>query len=387
MEPFIVCPNCKQFYDNDVSKALAKACFEFVEEGLKDKENFCFLHHVLYADALTNQLVLLDGENESEKAKGGELIAKFISVLGDMKSQLELEYHEGMLRQRLLDKLTFVEADGNASIGCFYRKVNSEEGRLKAKEHFEKARDFLKNIHTTEAELTLARMNENISELESELSGKEFHISESLDVNVCQKFYDKCLEMHGQNSYMAIHSGVLLAKALRDERRTIEAERLLCKLIDISRLTLGHDHLSTKEAESFLAIVRERRVIYRFETVSGWFQALRYENEGEFCVVQGPMVVPRNIDEEEQFPLDSAGIIPFVGTPVVCHGLQKATHLNGMIGDVRDIDVKEKEDGSEGFDVNIDRCVVHFEDKSLKPVNVKATNLRVLFDLPNADDA
>jgi hypothetical protein len=32
--------------------------------------------------------------------------------------------------------------------------------------------------------------------------------------------------------------------------------------------------------------------------------------------------------------------------PVVCHGLQNAAHLNGTIGDVRDLDIKEKEDGS-----------------------------------------
>lgn len=77
------------------------------------------------------------------------------------------------------------------------------------------------------------------------------------------------------------------------------------------------------------------------------------------------------------------------GTPVVCHGLQNSAHLNGKIGDVRNLDVKEKEDGSKYFDKDIDRCVVYFEDRSrsLAPVKVKAKNLRVLFDLLKADNA
>ena len=29
----------------------------------------------------------------------------------------------------------------------------------------------------------------------------------------------------------------------------------------------------------------------------------------------------------------NAGLVPTLGTPVVCHGLQKATHINGKIGD------------------------------------------------------
>jgi len=99
--------------------------------------------------------------------------------------------------------------------------------------------------------------------------------------------------------------------------------------------------------------------------------------------VQGPIAFEKNVDEEEQRSYESTRIIPFPGTPVICHGLQKAVHLNGEIGDVRDLDLKAMEDGS----IDINRCVVHFEDKSLAPVKVKPTNLRVLFDLPKADDA
>jgi len=88
IRPFSICPNCKQFYQSGVRKGLAKACVEFVEKGFKDKMNF-LLHKHLYAHAMMNQMAMLDGENEGEKAGGEELTAKFTAVLGDMKSQLE----------------------------------------------------------------------------------------------------------------------------------------------------------------------------------------------------------------------------------------------------------------------------------------------------------
>jgi hypothetical protein len=49
---------------------------------------------------------------------------------------------------------------------------------------------------------------------------------------------------------------------------------------------------------------------------------------------------------------------------VVCHGLHKAAHFNGKIGEVRNLDVKENEDGIKDFDKNTDRCVVHLKTKA-----------------------
>jgi hypothetical protein len=187
---------------------------------------------------------------------------------------------------------------------------------------------------------------------------------------------------------MTIEMGVAFALALMDEEfRTIEAERLLKKLLDMSRLTHGPDHRSTKKVcEALQLTTMRRKVIVVFPDNSVLFQALRYENEGGECVVQGPIGIPRQLEKEEEYTMDSIDIIPSVGTPVVCHSLQKAAHLNGKIGEVRKFDTKEKEDGRKYFDKDVDRCVVYFEDEGLKPVSVKATNLRVVFNLPNSDD-
>lgn len=64
--------------------------------------------------------------------------------------------------------------------------------------------------------------------------------------------------------------------------------------------------------------------------------------------------------------------MPQLGCPVACHGLKKATHLNGKIGDLRTPPT---------FSDGTYRFMVHFEDEGLKPVLVKLENLRVAFDL------
>lgn len=75
-------------------------------------------------------------------------------------------------------------------------------------------------------------------------------------------------------------------------------------------------------------------------------------------------------DEEKTITVPSGEVRPYKGTPVMFHGLKKAAHLNGKIGDVR------------GYS-STDRYEVHLEDKGLKPVLAKHGNLKVLFDLPN----
>jgi hypothetical protein len=114
---------------------------------------------------------------------------------------------------------------------------------------------------------------------------------------------------------------------------------------------------------------RERWIV--LHSVNEWFEAIRYENDGDKCVIQGPIKDPRVAEEEGTFTVASTEVRPYKGTPVVLHGLKKAAHLNGKIGDVRD------------YCQSTDRYVVHLEDKGLKPVRAKHGNLRVVFDLPD----
>ncbi len=56
--------------------------------------------------------------------------------------------------------------------------------------------------------------------------------------------------------------------------------------------------------------------------------------------LQGPEKIPSVVEEEQTYTVETAQVRYMVGTPVVFHGLEKAVHLNGAFGDVRDYCVK-----------------------------------------------
>ena len=91
----------------------------------------------------------------------------------------------------------------------------------------------------------------------------------------------------------------------------------------------------TKNVENVLQKCKIRFVKIKFKKKRRVFQALRYEDDGRKCVVQGPIANPRNIQEEQIFTVPSNDIKFILGTPIVCHGLKKETHLNGKIGELR----------------------------------------------------
>ena len=99
------------------------------------------------------------------------------------------------------------------------------------------------------------------------------------------------------------------------------------------------------------------------------FHALRYVNDGEICVVQGPVTEPRITADERIHHIANNLVIPSKGCVVICHGLVSASHLNGGLGDV-----KENETGI--------RLAVHFEKKGAKSALVKPENLRIAFEIP-----
>jgi hypothetical protein len=64
--------------------------------------------------------------------------------------------------------------------------------------------------------------------------------------------------------------------------------------------------------------------------------------------------------------------VPGYGCAVICHGLVSASHLNGELGEVKDL--KQIETGI--------RLAVHFEKKGAKSALVKPENLRIAFEIP-----
>ena len=79
--------------------------------------------------------------------------------------------------------------------------------------------------------------------------------------------------------------------------------------------------------------------------------------------LQGPEKIPSVVEEEQTYTVESAQVLYMIGTPVVLHGLEKAVHLIGAFGDVRDYCVKNY------------RYVVRLEGKGRKPES--KSNMRI----------
>ncbi len=194
---------------------------------------------------------------------------------------------------------------------------------------------------------------------------------EEKTITLARQRYGDSAERVGEGDLMTIRAGRSLAVYLGLSNNVVEAERLLVKLAATSHRIHGPDHNVTKETIAALEETQERFAYVKSEDWSE-FQVLHYTDDGESCVVQGPVAYPRNTDEEEQSKIPTLDLIPAEGTPVMCHGLRlrSVSHLNGKIGDVR----SHSED--------LRRCVVHFEEEGLEPTEVKHENLRILFELP-----
>ena len=188
-------------------------------------------------------------------------------------------------------------------------------------------------------------------------------------LEIARKTHEQYLNTQGMDSADAILSGLNYARALRIDKHCIESERLVKKLAAISRRVHGPEHKTTMKADEVLKECKERYVIVLPDIKP--FQALRYENEGEICVVQGPVTEPRRVDDERVHHVESNLIVLSKGCAVICHGLVSAPHLNGEMGDVRKTKVNK----------NGLRVGVFFEKKSLKSALVKPENLRIVFKL------
>jgi hypothetical protein len=92
------------------------------------------------------------------------------------------------------------------------------------------------------------------------------------------------------NSEGAIRPGLNYAGILRLSFHCIEAR---------FRRVFGPHHKITIEADEKLEKFKLRQVLVSPD--NKLFHALRYENDGEICVVRGPIFEPRNIEEKRGY--------------------------------------------------------------------------------------
>jgi hypothetical protein len=238
--------------------------------------------------------------------------------------------------------------------------------------------------------------------------------------------YNESCKKYGLTSELTLMLGVTLANELKKQYHGIKAERLITELANASRRVHGPDHTCTKSTNECLMICKTRFVTLLPEQKEPYYIAIRYENDGQICIVRGPIIVtpttntmsiltgnnnknnnPRrrggNSNNEEVnttnenniLHVPSNHIIPAKGCPVICHGLVNASYLNGQIGEVRDLIQKSKSNtdnntsslstGGNSCNDGI-RLAVYFEKRGMRNALVKPENLRIVFDLEEEEE-
>jgi hypothetical protein len=263
------------------------------------------------------------------------------------------------------------EAYAHEQLGSLFLRDNSEEGFNAMMQHLKKAR----------AIYNLVDMKGDVLQVDTLISIKAAikqaandGMSSSTIICTLQEArnaYKRSISDVGMNSEVTIKLGLHYGNVLHIVKHCIEAERLVTKLYTISRRVHGPDHRTTIEAVKMLEECNKRHVLMYPE--DGDFLALRYENDGEICVIQGPLLKPRKVEDERIHHIENNLVFPKTGCPVICHGLVSSSHLNGELGEVRN--VKRDETGI--------RLAVHFEKKGVRSALVKPANLRIAFELPS----
>jgi hypothetical protein len=176
------------------------------------------------------------------------------------------------------------------------------------------------------------------------------------------------------------------------ESHTIKSERLAKSLLPLTKNVYGEKASPTLRVEEVLAKILKRYVKILthgnscniFETDDGAndnvYEFLGYDNDEDNCVISGPihphhqscLVCRGDGSLDPILHVAKTVVVPEVGCPVICCGLQIATYLNGELGEV--ISYQHNITGL--------RLEVCFENNYFLSKMVKLENVQISKDLP-----
>jgi len=386
--PWETCNNCNQLFQNQVGLDLSSAFVSFAEKaynfpgnGKWDKVKVMSAIRLKIKRLI--DIVCSDSPREDEwthKVECEMLIKKLLSMVDQTKKDLKMR---GWLHMPPTSdeyqyyKLLCVdfEAFGYHSLGGIATLDQTEASDKRSLTYYQKARAIY-NLLGFEDNAKLTDIN--IAMLKDRLAK-----SDGDDVNVAvnastllqgaRHNYEFALKTFGSTSEATLQSGLWYVTELVQAHRGIKAERLIVKLAASSRRVHGPGHNCSTSLDEKVKECKSRYVFVMPD--DKLFQALGYENDGEMCVITGPINQPRQEEDERIFHVANNLVIPAKGCPVICHGLVSASHLNGELGEVRALSRNIT-----GF-----RLGVHFEKTNLKSALVKPEDLRISFELPNEE--
>ena len=355
---FSQCPNCKQSFQGDVAYEMTKSQLSFIEREFKDVEKW-------HLEAMVMRIAFLDAKKEADRIEGEEICDKALSVIEGNCNPSE-DFMSLAVAYRM-------------HIGTFYSNLGDDESLKKAKNCYEKARDActcntLGNGEIRETVIFMSKsIEEDLAKIEARLNGDCLPENAAYELSSLRDTYKHMSQTSGEeDDIVTIGCGLKLAFALFEASHTIEALRLLGRLLMTSRRVHGASHSHTKSAEHLWQRLKIRCVVIEKQP----YQAVRYEKDENSYIVNGPVDTSnlagflRSVEDGTSFSVPCADIVFTRSLPVMLHGLKKAA-FNGDIGDIRDYCKLSK------------RWVVHLEGREQEPVKVKQENLRILFDLPD----
>jgi len=344
------CPNCHQRYENELAIDLVVKAKLFVER--KYPGDIWYRSHASYLKL--RSLSIKESNKDNALQTANELLSLVEQVETARKNSKVLLYFQVAAYE---------------SIAIFAEMTNTEESLKDAVDHYTKARDTYKKIGIP---TDVVHAEANITGAKYKLNGDNGLTAEDL-LKDCQEYYNESLEETGEESSVTLLSLHRLAEALNRAKHGIESERMLVQLVAVAHRVHGETHRFTAGVKNALERYKQRYLFINGDP-GKHFLALRYVSAENECVVQGPIVSPRNIEEEKIVTVHIDEVHPALGTPVICHGLKDLEiHLNEKIGDVRSLNTAAQ------------KYEVHFEDKNLEPCLVSSKNMRILFELPPSE--
>ena len=372
----MTCPNCRQEYQNGVMSIATRALCQFVKKKKKKKKRVDDDDYEwVQIYAWIYRLKAIDVMNERDRREGEELCSNLLMMVKMIKDD------PSKSKQFESEALNDMVVIMYRHVGKFYHLIGTNESLEKALTYYQQAKDVLLPTTLLENKSVMCRLQIDIERIQFQLSGVKPPpvLDKKWTLNIYRKQHLSCIKEFGEASQFSIESGLDVADALLDLHCTIQCERLVEKLLRVSRRAHGSDHNYTKKVMDALDRARERRVIIWSCEKKRMYRALRYDEkcDGDAIVIQGPLLDDndaKKVKKEKTWTVASRDCIPVEGTPVMCQELGgEVSHLNGKIGEVRNVDEE------------IGKCWIHFEDADLECVAVEPENLRIVFDLPDLE--
>lgn len=332
--PWETCPNCLQCYQNDLAMNVADACAPFVQRtyGYPGDD---LIDKMRNMQALRIQIQTR--KDMCNRSKRVDHIHKLLALVNQAKKEHNMEgwAHMAPTTDEFCQYCFISSNFETFSYVCLGNNVvldMTEESKNMKIQYYIKARDIFKALGSTHH---IKLMNDNIDRTRAFFTGdKEGKLKK--DKNI----YERTAECYGVNLDQAINAGIRYVMSLQTAKCSIEAERLATKLTATSRLLFGETHTRTVDCYEVFHQCKKRRVRVMSGKLRGQqFDTLRYENNGDTCIVTDIFSFQNlnKAEEEHTFSIKSASIHPWVGCPVMCHGLINSPHLNGKLGDVRTV--------------------------------------------------